>query len=267
MSSIRDKMYNYQATPPASAWDAIAAALEEPGPADQYPARLHDLEVTPPAGIWELISSSLDPVEISRPATRTLPVFLRYAAAAAVIAAVAFTVFRLTINKPGKNGMSSNIPAMKDSGSNENNAAKTPAGDNSAKTLPADDDRALEQSKKMMAKLDRTPRSRNNKAAAIAASVYPESGENFTAPEFAYEDEVPDMAERYVMLMTPDGNFIRMSKKWSSLLCCVSGEEQDADCKDQLKKWQQKIAASPVTQSPGNFLDILSLVNSLDDEL
>jgi hypothetical protein len=267
MSSAKDKMYNYEATPPASAWEAIATALDEPGPAAEYPSRLHDLEVTPPAGIWELISKSLDPVEVSKPRTRVLPIFLRYAAAAAVIAAVTFTVFSLVNSKPGKNEMASAIPTARDSGSNERNIVKAPVIDIPSNTLLTDDDHALEQSKKMLARLDHTPRLRSNKAAAIAASVYPGSGENITAPEFAYDDEVPDMADRYVMLMTPDGNFIRMSKKWSSLLCCVSGEEQDADCKDQLKKWQQKIAASPVTQSPGNFLDILGLVNSLDDEL
>ena len=44
--------------------------------------------------------------------------------------------------------------------------------------------------------------------------------------------------------MTPDGNIIRMSKKWSGLVCCVSGEEQDEDCKNQIKKWQKKIATA-----------------------
>ena len=73
------------------------------------------------------------------------------------------------------------------------------------------------------------------------------------------------LTDRYIMLMTPDGNIIRMSKKWSDLVCCVSGEEQDADCKDQLKKWQEKMAASSLAPSPGNFMDILSLVNSLDE--
>lgn len=67
------------------------------------------------------------------------------------------------------------------------------------------------------------------------------------------------------MLMTPDGQFIRMSKKLGDLLCCVSGEEQDPDCIDQMKRWRQKIAISNLTPSPGNFMDILNLVKSLQE--
>lgn len=89
--------------------------------------------------------------------------------------------------------------------------------------------------------------------------------EDLSQTLYAYADHIPTLADRYVMLMTPDGNIIRMSKKWSDLLCCVSGEEQDADCKDQLKKWQQKIASSELAPSPGNFMDILGLVNSLNE--
>ena len=81
----------------------------------------------------------------------------------------------------------------------------------------------------------------------------------------AHYETKKNMDSRYIMLMTPDGNIIRMSKKLSTLVCCVSGEEQDADCKDQLQRWREKIACAPGTHSPGNFMDILSLVSSLQD--
>ncbi len=42
-----------------------------------------------------------------------------------------------------------------------------------------------------------------------------------------------------------------MSKKLGNIVCCVAGEEQDDECKDQLKKWQEKIAASPVAPRTG----------------
>ncbi len=86
-----------------------------------------------------------------------------------------------------------------------------------------------------------------------------------TDPVYAYNELSPtNIADRYVMLMTPNG-IVRMSKKLGNLVCCVSGQEQDEDCKDQLKKWQEKIACSPVAPSPGNFMDILSLVSSLNN--
>jgi hypothetical protein len=58
---------------------------------------------------------------------------------------------------------------------------------------------------------------------------------------------------------------VRISKKLSDLFCCVSGEEQDENCTNQLKQWREKIAASPFNPSPDNFMDILDLINSLQD--
>ena len=84
-------------------------------------------------------------------------------------------------------------------------------------------------------------------------------------PVFASGSSSIDMAARYAMLMTPDGNFIRISKKLGDLVCCVSGEEQDDECTDQLKKWRKKIANAPVAPSPGNFMDILDMLHTLKD--
>jgi len=83
---------------------------------------------------------------------------------------------------------------------------------------------------------------------------------------YTYNDHVPKIADRYITLLTPDGSFIRMAKRWGNLLCCVAGEEQDADCKNQLKAWQDKLAESSVLSAPGNFMDIVTLVNSLNDD-
>ena len=85
-------------------------------------------------------------------------------------------------------------------------------------------------------------------------------------PVFINESNTDDVSDRYIMLMTPDGNFIRMSKKWADLACCVSGEDQDSGCKDQLQRWREKIACAPVAPSPGNFMDILNLISILQND-
>ena len=56
----------------------------------------------------------------------------------------------------------------------------------------------------------------------------------------SHSDSRIDNKNRYVMLMTPDGNIIRMSKKLGGLVCCVSGQEQDEECKSQLKVWRKR---------------------------
>lgn len=260
MSSLKEKLYNYEANPPSNAWDKIAAALDDAENGDKYPGILQKMEVMPPAGAWDRINAALEQEESAvttgRP-TRVIP-FLRYAAAALLIGAIAFAVLRW--NNSSDTGKSIAAETLSQPKVSEKN--NIPA-DQVTKDIPAikdtDTDNLVVEAapdKKLNVHTDKTVRTRRT-------SVPNNSSSDASTALYTYDDHVPSIADRYIMLMTPDGNFIRMSKKWSNMVCCVSGEEQDADCKDQLKKWQEKLAQSSI--SSGNFMDILSLVNSLDD--
>lgn len=305
MSSLKVKMYNQEITPPAHAWEKIAAALEEAHLQNTFPSRLYNTEIAPPATAWEKItdgleneqvqkelSSRLYNMEVTPPATtwekvatglntiaeavntpapiKRLSPILRYAAAAIFIGAVAYGIIRFTVNTDNKENSAVLATDRKDSSI----ADKTKLAD-SGKTqitrLNANqtEDEMLKKSKTLVAKSDR-PVKRIGRTISSSVITTNENNNEDTEADlsqsiYAYADHIPDISDRYIMLMTPDGNIIRMSKKWGSLLCCVSGEEQDADCKYQLKKWQEKIAMSPLAPSPDNFMDILGLVNSLND--
>ena len=262
MSGLQNKLYNYEQTPPVKLWDKIAAALDESHIGDEFPSKLYNAESAPPADAWEKIAGSLN---TDNPEVLRLPqkrfTLLRYAAAAVFIGFVTFAVIKLTgknnsepnkqnslaSKKPGtldKNGI---IPA--DNNLPVNVTAKTPA------IAPEDENSNSIAATERPGALIRKPKARY----AISDNI------NAAEPIYAYNDDAPNLADRYIMLMTPNG-VIRMSKKWGNLICCVSGQEQDEDCKDQIKKWQEKLACSPAT-STGNFIDILSLVSSLDSEL
>ncbi|MGN6292059.1 MAG: hypothetical protein ACTHMV_04880 [Chitinophagaceae bacterium] len=262
MSSLRDKMLNYETAPPQGVWDRIAAALDEAQQGDQFPGRLRSMEVTPPAMAWENIAASLDEEAKPVPQPFRIPAFLRYAAAAVVIGAVAFAILRWTGNTD-RNTSGTASATQPDSGQTNNNAVARTTPEDTQKAIspePDEDDAVvLEQSKKLMAKLDRPSRPRKSNPV-----TYPVASKASSAI-YTYNDHVPSIADRYIMLMTPDGNIIRMSKKLGNLVCCVSGEDPDAGCKDQLKKWQEKMATSSLTTSAGNFMDILNLVSSLDE--
>ena len=75
-----------------------------------------------------------------------------------------------------------------------------------------------------------------------------------------------NVAARYIAVMTPDCNVVRVSKKLDHLVCCVAGDDPGTVCKDQLQRWREKMACSPIAAS-GNFMDIVSLVNSLQEDL
>ncbi|MEP7372636.1 MAG: hypothetical protein ABI675_04555 [Chitinophagaceae bacterium] len=269
MSSLKDRIYNYEVTPPAGTWDKIAIDLNEAELANEFPNRLYSMEATPPVSSWQKIDALLNPVgeDASLPFLKRIIPFLRYAAAAIFIGVAAFGIIRLTAGNKNNLNTAAETSVKKDSSESGTNKAAITTETQTDKSDTNSDDAALEESKNMVARLDRPVKAIARKLSAGQSQVSytvnldPELSQSI----YAYEDHVPNLADRYVMLMTPDGNIIRMSKKWCDLLCCVSGEEQDPDCKDQLKKWQQKIATSSLAPSPGNFMDILGLVNSLNE--
>jgi hypothetical protein len=272
MSSLKNKLNNYEVTPPAAAWDKIAAALDESEIGAAFPSRLYDMELSPPLAAWDNIHSSLSPAEAPVvPMKKKAPFFIRYAAAAAIIAIAAFVIIKWTGNTSGTEQVAETQHTdIKDTGiSSQSNR---PAADQVSPSIPEqvpaiaipEKNESLIAFNKQPAKINNTQGSR--RAIAEANYDYVETyADQYTNPIYAYQDHVPSLADRYIMLMTPEGNLIRMSKKWENLVCCVSGEEQDADCKSKLKQWQEKMAASPAATSPGNFLDILSLIGSLDE--
>lgn len=297
MSSLQDRMRNYNVAPPANAWEKIAMSLDESEIANKFPSKLYDIQVNPPVDTWDKISGALDeqlsqnelpprlynleidpPVgawakiaaslntlnEPAAPVRKLSPLF-RYAAAALVIGAVAWGITRITVNNPSDGNNTAALEVKKDT----NVSAKNMPADTmpATVTIASGEDALLEKSKKMTAALDRKKVIRK-----VAATMPSGNDDNEVVIDpglsqsiYAYAAQIPDIAGRYVMLMTPDGNIIRMSKKWSDLLCCVSGEDQDTGCKNQLKKWQEKMAASSLAPSPANFMDILSMVSSLNE--
>jgi negative regulator of sigma E activity len=326
-SDLKNRLYNYEVTPPVTAWENIAGALDESHLDNKFPSTLYNSTITAPATVWTAISESLDELQLGSkfpetlynlsapppaqawdkiqaaldsaatapviPARRKVIPFVRYAAAAAVLAIVAFGTVRILSsgnqqsadsgvkNTPASGIVTTVPPAGND---NTNNVATTPViNEPSAITNDeARNDAALEDSKQTYASLDRSDKQRMKKVSEefFRAPADPiEVSANFNpvhtyedlectdvnTPVFASGSSSIDMAGRYAMLVTPDGHIIRISKKLGDLVCCVSGEEQDDECVDQLKKWRKKIANSPVAPSPGNFMDILDMLHTLKD--
>lgn len=266
MSNLRNKMYDYEVNPPSRVWNKIADELDDAQPGHKYPVALHEMEVAPRTHNWDNIQKSLNNEEGAKVIPLPKRIITRYAVAALLIGALAFTIVKLTTS-PGKSGSDfAQTTSAKDSGLTSKSKSPSPSQNGTLTPVVNEDEAALEESKKIVASLDKPVKNNIRRFSAVNSDETNDSDEQASNSIYTYEDHVPDISNRYIMLMTPDGNLIRMSKKWSNLVCCVSGAEQDEDCKDQLKKWQEKIATSTLAPSPGNFMDILSLVSSLDDE-
>jgi hypothetical protein len=267
------KLSSLAIEPPAYIWNNIAGSLDAEGVSEDISAKLYTAEVIPPSAAWKKIQTSLDAEnETEVPGHRRLFPLLRYAAAAVVIGLVAYGA--LQFFQPGKKDtpvVSLNnlpvtgtvIPVVSERPDIQHADIVINTNDDEARN-----DAALEASKKTYARVDIPALKRTDAAAAfnfahlLSAEDIHESGNS--GYEEGLASEVNYTASRYIVLMTPDGHFIRMSKKLSNLVCCVSGEEQDANCRNQVQKWRKQLACSN-TAHPGNFLDILSLLGSLQD--
>lgn len=274
-NNLKHKLFNYEVMPPAEVWQKISSALDESDISNQYPARLRQFEISPPPVIWEKISESLDPVkEFPVPGKRKLTLILfKYAAAAAVITLFIWGGIQLLnkdsdkteIAKDGENQVKQDTANLTESTANSNNDDLPSIAESSSSTeQDIRDNAALEESKKTYAKLDIPVRGKLKDVSNFYFSPEPDFSSTRSV-DFSTSGDDPekDLADRYIMLMTPDGNIIRMSKKLGDFVCCVAGEEQDPNCVNQIKSLQEKIANSTIGHSPGNFLDILNLVNLL----
>lgn len=267
MNSLRNKMHHYEVPPPAGVWDRVAAALDEAEQGSNFVAALQQMEVSPPSTSWSNIEGALEAEETTipavRPVYRRLPQIVRYAAAAVVLLLATYGVIRL-----GSDAEEAGPVII-------SSAPAAPADSHSTRTATPGDAAAANPAPAMEVPAQATPVNQESSAhfARNARSNPATGAETISASQltrataiYTYNDHVPKIADRYITLLTPDGSFIRMAKKWGNLLCCVAGEEQDADCKNQLKAWQDKLAESSILAAPGNFMDIVTLVNSLNDD-
>lgn len=288
---IRHNLTGYEVPPPAGSWDKIANALNEQDvfrplaerltahteiPAgtnwDKIAATLTEQSLTgkllsheelPPTGTWEKISNGIS----GKPSTiRRLP-WRNYAAAAVLIPAFVLGLYAILFRQEtgtllsGQTAVTdSSVKTTQDQPGTALQEIVHPAGTDTM----SNDNRnaaALEASKKSMARLDIRPGKLKADIGGFYFAGSPENAGNEVLN--ALQEPVSStLADRYITLITPEGNIIRVSKKLGGMVCCISGSDGDADCNDQLKKWREKLISSPLGHSADNFLELLDLINS-----
>jgi hypothetical protein len=272
-----EKLYQLEITAPPSSWDIISQQLDEAAQEGTVAEKLYAAELAPPIAAWNHIQLALETEDaVSKPAAKRFYPFWKYAAAAIVIGFLGFAAWQFLLS-PEKTALSPSasvhmpeLEALTHASAGIDAALNNEEDDriNGTTDPEAREEAALESSKKTFAKLDFSPARR----AAIAASF---SFDELLSPEeindnhhLGFAEAIPNAAkkdDRYVLLMTPDGHFIRMSKKLGNLVCCVAGEEKDTQCSNMMEKWKKQLACSDAAH-PGNFMDILSLVSSLEEQ-
>ncbi|MCH5718100.1 acyl-CoA thioesterase [Niabella hibiscisoli] len=191
--------------------------------------KLSHIQVTPPNSVWVNIIKELE--DKKKEPALVVPMnhgWLKYAAAACFIAIVSISAF--FILSDGNSGKDYTA----------GNGGKTKGTPNVANAIQAG-----------------APQQANtqNRQQQALAGIRTKLGNAYSASN----ERNADLQNRYIILMTQDGNIVRMSKKVSNMADCIAGE--DHSCDDQISKWQKEMASSNAAASPDNFLDLLDMAS------
>ncbi|WP_346238764.1 hypothetical protein ABDK00_004925 [Niabella insulamsoli] len=222
-------LQNTEVTPPANAWHHISATLDDEAALEIIEKKLSRLKVNPPATAWLGIRDELSPKnQATTLKTTAHHGWLKYAAAACFIAIISVTAFFILRDETG--GTSNNYAGNIATGNKSLPSVVTPVAVKQQPTQPPGAQQAL-------------------------AGIKTKLGNAYTASI----EKNKEAQNRYIILMTQDGNVVRMSKKVSNMADCIAGE--DHSCDDQISKWQKEMASSSTVSSPDNFLDILDMAS------
>lgn len=254
MSSVQHKLFAYSEMPPPSAWEGIAAALDE---APAFAQKLYQFETAPPAAVWGKVAQQLTP-----PQTKVIPLrtrLFKYAIAAAVLIAVATgSIFYLT-NSNAPNLATQPKPGIPETKKNTLLETQTSSGSKTA--IWQKEDEANEDDKGLITETNFSDGAlvRFSSRIRIAKKQRMPAGEINVMPE---EMNIIDTerSNRYMIAMTAGGKAVRLPKKAYSDYACADAYA-DRRCKEKIASIQSKMAASVST----DFTDFMDLLKKLQD--
>ncbi len=268
-------LYETELTPPSAVWNKIADELEN-NPLE-FAAKLYNVEIDPPSESWEKIYVSLnegDDLHRDSSNRKIIP-FARYAAAASIIGLIAFGAIkffnRRTTDHPVavKTVLPQNSQTIAPDSQNKSSSEPTPAVTNN-----------LPKEGSYIAKTTISKKRNQSQTTGYMTQIVNPAIDNSNASfasnfqQTALRGNIPGShsvvsdGDPYLMFLNPDGYLIRISKKLAETLGCIytkGNSEEFKRCEDQIKKWRDKIAQSPASSSPDNFMDILDIIKSAQD--
>jgi len=269
------KLYNLEQTPPSELWDRIEQGLEK-GSKEQYPEKLYNIEVAPPPQAWNKILMLLDRRKSlpETPKKGRIVSFVRYVAAACIIGVIAFAAFKLLNQTTGNRPVAiETVAPQKDSSPTSNQNPTEQPIPSLSNNLPKESSSLAQIEIRHRKKtLPEASSYMTQMAATLPAATDSKSISDFS--QISLKGDIPGNcslisdADPYLMFVNPDGYLIRISKKLAETLGCIYTNENSGEynrCQDQIKKWRDKIAQSPATSSPDNFMDILNVIKTVQE--
>ena len=227
------KLLQFEANPPAEMWAAIEAELDQHTTLPTL-EKLVTFEATPPAQVWEQIERSI----VTTPATEKIVSFkrygwVRYAAAAVILMAVAFTVITFGLQKEDKKLATQHNSDNNTTGPSDNTAVITNKGN---------EDQGMTQRKSPLSNTQSTRETQDTKTKTTTPS------------------------KRYMTVAMDNGETVRLSKKVLPVFECADNATANIRkrCKENIENLQQKMAsslASPTT----DFAGLIDMIKTLEE--
>jgi hypothetical protein len=222
---------------------------------DNVKNRMYNYETTPPEGVWKAIAAELDRNEVKViPMVKTRNNTFYYIAAASVIIILFCLIFFTNRSSKSANEQlvtsSSNDKTQSDTEVNNNVIMTVPIEEKTILKNNTDTDELLAQNKLQKS----GPNQKQNKEVIKKT----DSTDNNLI--------LSNTTSRYITIEGPQGQPVKVSSKMATL---IDSSETKVSSKPvwnkKINEWREIMKSNTLTPTPGNFLDIVELTKTLND--
>ncbi len=294
-NQIQHKMQSFAEAPPPMAWLAIAERLDEQkNSEEQFGKKMYESSITPPSGIWNKIEERLltqNVKVVTVPKTGKVIGIWKYAAAACVACIAAASIWMAT-NDKSPDVIVVNKPDQTLSQPTTNNpladpATKSPAGNGVATVIPNNKETTVSNTSSATTTQKVKAAQNDVQSAFIPVTQQPDAQDiaainpldNGLTPIVNSDGQAEENIDnnsntnRYVSIIGPNGESIRVSSKFSKQLGLFGGSSEEgidviikesAKWRNTITKWRKLMNNAKVSPSFENFMDINALGKLLD---
>jgi hypothetical protein len=290
-TNFATRLASFETTPPTAAQKNIFALLDKDEANSPFEKRLYDYETAAPESVWPQIVNDLDGtaakiISFKKPVTKLKPIYLRVAAAVAVIALLSISVWLLnrqpagvgqianadvkpqqpavvTNSNPAQNSPAVETPVKQNT--NTVNAAINPAGINKTVTQNFPEQNYVANTETIT--LAQNPANGN---------IEKLQNSNGETPEDV--TLINSNANSYLSITGPDGQPVRVSAKFAALLNYLNDNNpatqenieviinESAKWRATFAAWREKMTNNTIAPSLTNFMDVIELSNMLEEK-
>jgi hypothetical protein len=246
-SSLKDKLTDFESTPPPKAWDKIVAALDDTLPAS-ITEKLYEYQQAPPASVWNKINNELSKEQESAKLIPLLSRFsknARYSGAAIILLVLGLTAWFIINNINGTSDLASNQTIIPVPG-------KTQDSSGVSITDPSNKVVFTPETKQVPGPRPFVVASKPKKSILRPGKPMPSASSGMVKRRQVMDLSLP--VDRYMVYSDGQNAPVKLSKKLFEVFACI---QEDLDCKQRIQSLQQRISTSAVASDFTGMLDML----------